>query len=125
MKEELPLFTHWYDLLTWMFRTAQRFPKSQRLILTIRFLNLGLDVMEKIQALRYAKRRDNLFSKANLSLDRLRVLSRLMADMAILSLKQYEYFALNIDEAGRMLGGWRKFRTRTEPLPDRYGEKEI
>jgi len=108
MKEELPLFTQWYDVLTWMFRTARRFPKSQRMILTIRFLNLGLDVMEKIQALRYMNKRDTLFNKANLGLDRLRVLSRLMSDLRILSLKQYEFFTLNVDETGRMLGGWRR-----------------
>lgn len=108
MREELPLFTHWYDTLLWMFKTAQRFPKSQRLVLTIRFLNLGLDVMEKIQTLRYTRKRDALFKKTNLNLDRLRVLSRLLTELRILSLKQYEFFSLNVDEAGRMLGGWRR-----------------
>ncbi|MBU0754153.1 MAG: diversity-generating retroelement protein Avd [Planctomycetes bacterium] len=108
MKEELPLFTHWYDTLVWMFKTAQRFPKSQRLTLTIRFLNLGLEVMEKIQALRYTKNREPLFRRTNLALDRLRVLSRILTELRILSLKQYEFFSMNVDEAGRMIGGWKR-----------------
>jgi len=110
MKDELPLFTHWYDLLVWMFQTAKRFPKSQRLTLTIRFLNLGLEVMEKIQALRYTRRREALFMRTNACLDRLRVLSRLMAELRILSFSQYEYFASNVDEAGRMIGGWKRYQ---------------
>ena len=111
MKNELPLFTHWYDLLVWMFMTAKRFPKSQRLTLTIRFLNLGLEVMDKIQALRYTRKRELLFRKTNACLDRLRVLSRLMAELRMLSFSQYEYFASNVDEAGRMIGGWEKYHT--------------
>ena len=110
MKEELPLFTHWYDSLLWMFEAAKRFPKSQRLILTARFLDHGLDVMETIQALRYTRERERLFRRADLGLDRLRVTARLLHDLRILSLRQYEGFALNVDEAGRMLGGWRRSR---------------
>ncbi len=106
--DELPLFTHWYDTLSWMLKASQRFPKSYRMTLTARFVNLGLDLMEKVHALRYTRKRGRLFRQTDLALDRLRVLSRLMAELKVLSFKQYEQFSMNVDEAGRMLGGWKK-----------------
>jgi len=108
MKEAPALFTHWYDTLLWMFERAQRIPKSQRALLTARFLSLGLEMMDTIHALRYTSNRGKLFARADRCLDRTRVTGRLLLDLRILSMAQYERLALDVDEAGRMLGGWKK-----------------
>jgi len=64
-----------------------------------------------------------MFERADLCLDRIRVLARILFDLRILSLKQYERLALNVDEAGRMVGGWRKAAGRERATAERGDRK--
>lgn len=75
--DELPVFTRFYDLLVWSLTRADDFPKVLRPTLTGRFLVLLLDVLERLLDLRYRRDREPLFRELNLSLEKLRVLSRL------------------------------------------------
>ena len=41
--------------------------------------------------------------------ERLRILIRLSKDLTYIDFKRYERLSLNVDEIGRMLGGWIKY----------------
>jgi hypothetical protein len=108
MKEDYPLFVHWLSALDWILDTAERFPKSVRFSLAGRIADLSLDVMEGIVEAIYSKQRRHILDRCNLYIEKLRVLFRISHRRRYISMGQYEHVSGLLDEAGRMIGGWRK-----------------
>ena len=79
-----------------------------RLTLTQRFGELLLTALELLLELRYTRERKALFARLNLTLEKLRVLSRVLKDRRAFSIAQYEFFNRELNSVGRMLGGWMK-----------------
>ena len=77
---ELPVFTRYYDLFVWSFQRSEGFPKVLRLTLAQRFGELLLTALELLLELRYTRERQPLFARVNLTLEKLRVLSRALKD---------------------------------------------
>ena len=63
-------------------------------------------MVEGIVDATYTRNRAPILRRVNLSLERLRLLFRLSADLKLLDMRRYEHAARNIDEIGR--GGWIK-----------------
>ena len=105
---ELPVLTHYYQLLTWSFERAEGFPKLLRPSLTQRFLALLLEGLEGLLELRYTREREPLFRATNLTFEKLRFLARALKDRRAFSLAQYEHFQRQLNAVGAQLGGWRK-----------------
>ena len=112
LPSELPVFTRYYDLFVWSFQRAEGFPKVLRPTLTQRYSELLLVALEELLELRYTRERTALFARLNLTLEKLRVLSRALKDRRALSLTQYEFFNRELNEVGRMVGGWMKANAR-------------
>ena len=106
--EELPIFIHWMEFTKWLLKTTEKFPKRIRFTITQRIENLTLDVFQSLVKARYRKDRGAIFNEINLSLEQLRLLLRLSYEMEYCGQKQYEYAIRQVDEAGRMVGGWKK-----------------
>ena len=105
---ELPLFLHWEKFLMWLLPKTAKFPKSVRFTLQQRIDNHALDVLEAILAARYQKNRTGFLQNASVQIDKLQVLLRLAHGLGHLDHRGYEYAASQLDEAGRMTGGWLK-----------------
>lgn len=88
--------------------TTEKFPKKVRFTLTNRIDNLALDFVEHLVEAQYTRDRKAPIRKANLILDKLRILLRIAHKLAFLPHKQYEYANRQIDDVGRMLGAWGK-----------------
>lgn len=71
-------------------------------------INITLDVLELIIEAIYTKERVYILNKVNLLIEKLRVLYRLSYERRYISEKQYVYIAKELDEAGKMTGGWKK-----------------
>ncbi|MEO5333744.1 MAG: diversity-generating retroelement protein Avd [Magnetococcus sp. YQC-5] len=108
MKEDYPIFVHWYKTLDWILDTVERFPRNARFTLAARLADDALAVMELIVEAIYTKDRRHILNKVNLVLEKQRVLFRIAHDRHYLSTRQYEYIARALNDAGRMVGGWRK-----------------
>ncbi len=108
MRENYPLFVHWYQTLDWILAVVEGFPKNARFSLASRLANIGLDTMELTVEAIYTRDRLHILNRINLCLEKLRVLFRISFDRKYISPGQYEHIARAIDEAGRMVGGWRK-----------------
>jgi hypothetical protein len=63
-------------------------------------------VLEKLVDATYSRQVETTLREVNLALERLRFLFRLSKDLHYLDLKRYEYVAREIDEIGRLVGGW-------------------
>jgi hypothetical protein len=109
---ELPVFTRYYDLFVWSFQRSEGFPRVLRPTLTQRFGELLLAALELLLELRYTRERTALFARLNITLEKLRVVSRALKDRRALSIPQYEFFNRELNAVGRMLGGWMKANAR-------------
>ncbi len=75
--EELPLYIRWEKFLSWLLDVTQTFPKRVRFTFSSRLDNLALDVMEGIIEAAYTKNKTRILRKANLDLEKIRVLLRI------------------------------------------------
>jgi len=108
--DDLPLLVHWERTLSDLLDRTQKFPRSVRFTFTTRIDNLALDVMERLVEARYANgsRKRALLREADSALTRLRILLRLCRERRYLDRGGFEHVVRDLDETGRMVGGWRK-----------------
>lgn len=106
--DDLPIFTKWMDFLEWLLPALDKFPKKVRFTFTQRIENLSLDLVEDLIEARYTSNRKPILKRANLRLEKMRILIRIGHKMRYLSNESYRHAAKSIDEVGRMLGGWMK-----------------
>jgi len=96
----------------WLFQKTESFPKKVRFSFTGRIDNLALDIFEGIVEARFSRQKKETLRRVDLSLEKLRVLLRMSHDLRYLDHKGYEHASRMINEAGRMVGGWRKSEER-------------
>ena len=107
--KEIPILPRLYDLILWFSPKISQFRKKYKYALGDRITNCFLDILELIIEAKYSsKKKDHFLRKANLNLEKLRFLIRLAKDLQCLSIKSYEYGAKQINEIGKMVGGWEK-----------------
>lgn len=105
---DYPLFDHWYKTTDWLLGRCERMPKYTRFTVSGRMVNLATETTELLIEAIYTKERARLLKLINLNLEKLRFFNRLCKDRRYFSLAQYEYFAQQINTAGKMCGGWSK-----------------
>ena len=109
MAPEVPqVFLVWEAFLGWLLDQTAKFPRDVRHTLTNRIDNLALDVYEGIVEARYTRERHSILRRANLNLEKLRLLLRLAHTRRHLSHGAHERAQREIDTAGRMIGGWER-----------------
>jgi hypothetical protein len=97
-----------YQLLNWLVPTIGRFPREQRFLLGDRIQSTALDVLESLIEATYTRDRRVPLAHANLGLEKLRFFVRLAHEQRHLDARRYEHAARQIDEVGRLVGGWVK-----------------
>ena len=108
MKDDFPLLKKWYEITDWLMDKAEKFPKVVRFTFSNRIVNLALDILEKITYAVYEEKRLSVLQEISSYIEKLRILIRLAKDRHYLSISQYQFISREIDEAGKMLGGWIK-----------------
>ena len=112
--DELPIFVKWLETLSWLMQVAEKFPKRLRGTITDRTLNLALDVVDDFVEARYSRSKLPALKRANLRIEKIRVLLRIVHEQKVLSHQSYKHGAYQVNEVGKMLGGWIK---QQEPTP--------
>lgn len=107
-QNEPPIFHKTYELALWLYPIVNKFPKSQRFVLGQRIENALLDFLELLIEAKLSKLKMDSLQRASVKIDKLRILMRLVKDFKFISIKQYSFVSANVDEIGRMLGGWLK-----------------
>lgn len=108
MLDPAPLFVRWERTTAEVLARTAKFPKATRFTLAQRVDNLAIDVLEALARAQYARgqAKRELLETADDRLLRLRVIVRLCHAHRVLDHGGYEHLARELDEAGRMLGGW-------------------
>lgn len=106
---ELLVLQKWEAFTDWFLSCTARFPKCVRFTVTQRLENHALDVTELLVVARYRRdgRRERL-EEVNMRLERMRFLLRVALARNALPKRSFEAALRKIDEAGRMLHGWRR-----------------
>lgn len=110
MPKEMVIFTRTYDLITWLLPATEKFPRSQRFVLTQRLNDALLNFQELIieaNALRNQQRLAKI-KLADTELRKLRLYLRLSQRWGWLSDGQYHHVSAMVAEIGKLLGGWKK-----------------
>lgn len=105
--------TKTYDFVRWLLPKVEAFPRAYKFTLGDRLTTQGLDLLSLIVEAAYASRKNELLQTANHKVNSTRYLLRLAKDMSLLSASSYAYSAEQLDEIGRMVGGWLK----SQPSP--------
>ena len=111
MPESLVIFTRTYDFVTWLLPLSEKFPKSQRFVITQRLQNSALNFQELLieaNALRGAKRVEKL-NLSDAELRKTRLYLRLCEKWKWLTSGQYKHASVMVAEIGRLLGGLKKY----------------
>ena len=105
--------------MLWLVPTVEKFPRSQKFLLGDRIQSTALDVLERLIEATYTKARRQMLGRANLGIEKLRILFRLATELQYLDTRRYEHAARSLDEIGKLVGGWikaDKAQVATEPV---------
>jgi len=107
---DIPIFKKSYDLYKEFYNIRSKIGKQDRYTIYLRCENLILEVLEGILNASQLSKAQKLpvLEQTSLKLNLLRVFIRLMKDIKSIDLKNYAKLEEEIDEIGRMLGGWIK-----------------
>jgi len=104
----IALMELWFKFADWVFSKTVLFPKKFRFTLASRIDNLMLDGIEKIIEAKFNINRVSNLQDLNILIEKLRFLFRLAYKRKNISVKDYEFAALKLNESGRMIGAWLK-----------------
>ncbi|GMU38972.1 MAG: diversity-generating retroelement protein Avd [Phycisphaerae bacterium] len=109
-RNSLPVVDRTYEFLKWYLGRLEKFPRSHRYGLGQRVETTLYALFEGLIRACYAPAggKAGELSEVNLKLEILRMHSRLANELTLLPHKSYEYASREIDEIGRMVGGWLK-----------------
>ncbi|MEI6408445.1 MAG: diversity-generating retroelement protein Avd [Bacteroidota bacterium] len=102
------LLEHWYRTADWLLDKCDRFPKQTRFTIAGRIALLSIETLELITEAAYSNKKREVLLRVNLSFQKIRILLRLSFERQYLNITQYEYIQREINEAGKMCGGWIK-----------------
>lgn len=108
---DLPLTQKTYELYKLFSCYLKDFPKKERYSLGVKTENVILEVLEKvffINALPKAFKEPEL-QKINAKVELLKLLIRLSFELKIVYSSQYLILQGNLQEIGKMVGGWLKY----------------
>lgn len=113
-KDELIVIDRTYELVRWFLGRLAKFPRSHRYGLGQRIESRLFDVLERLVQAKYADRQTkrHMLETVNLDLEVVRMFCRLAHELAILPHKSHEHASREINEIGRMVGGWLKQQRR-------------
>jgi four helix bundle protein len=110
MPDEMVIFSRTYDFLSWLLPLTEKFPRSQRFVVTTRLQSAALDFQELIieaNSLRGMQRAEKL-RIADAELLKVRLYLRLSEKWGWITPGQHRHASGMIAEMGRLLGGWLK-----------------
>jgi hypothetical protein len=107
---DIPIFKKSYELYKTLYEYRALIPKRDKYTIFERCENIMLDILESLAFAGQLPKAEKFtyLQKANLKLNLLRILIRLLKDIKAIDNKKYLALQMAADEIGRMLGGWLK-----------------
>lgn len=108
---EIPIIKKSYEFYRELYIVVKQFPKGDRYALgekcDLAALELLASLFEAGSVTKTEKR--PLLARASVQLNLIRVYLRLAKDIKIVDMKRYLALQTDLEEMGRMLGGWKRY----------------
>jgi hypothetical protein len=108
--DELPIIQQTYDLIKWYVPILNRLPRDHKFGLGDRMVAALYDLLDGFVAARYSRNKRPLLDSLSGKLDILQYQTRLLFDFKLVDINRYEYASRLLDDLGRQLTGWRRYR---------------
>ena len=111
LKKESIIYTKMLEVAKWLFDCVNTFPKKQRFVLGQQIENSTLTIVRLIIEANGARSPEAVLQKLDIldiELEVLRSLLRIAYEMNFLKASSLGYIVAQIDEVGKMRGGWAK-----------------
>ena len=110
MNADATILNKTYDFLKMMIPLLGKLPRDQRYLIGNRIQNLVSDILELLIEAYYGPRpeRKSKLLSVNIKLEKLRFFIRLCYESNYISSRQYRLILEQLQEIGRMTGGWIK-----------------
>jgi four helix bundle protein len=109
-QSDAPVLQRTYDLYKSFYEQIDHFPKKSREVLARKIEQSILDLLESLSSAEFsvASTKASLLNTASIKLDFLKLLFRMLYDLKIINQPKYLELEKQLQEIGRMLGGWIK-----------------
>jgi len=97
-----------YDFTLWILPKVEKFNRAYRFTIGERLTNQTLDLLNTLVEAAYTRQKEDLLVRANRQVNAIRFLLRLAKDLKLLTIDSYVFASEQLNEVGRMAGGWLK-----------------
>jgi hypothetical protein len=97
-----------YDFTLWLLPKVEKFPRSFRFTAGERLVGNGLDLLLSLVGAAYSSDKQQAVDEAARKVNAVRYLLRLGKDLRLMSQASYAFASEQLEEIGRMAGGWRR-----------------
>lgn len=104
--KELLIYQKMYDCLLENYPVINKFPKAEKFTLQTDIKHTMVHMMRLIIRANKSRTKKAYLYELDMELETLRALIRLAKDLRFLSLRRYELVSKQLNEIGRLLGGW-------------------
>ncbi|NPV72090.1 MAG: diversity-generating retroelement protein Avd [Firmicutes bacterium] len=104
--EDLKILQKAYDMVQYGYTVLRQFPKSERHVLAAEMRSTMVQILRLIIVANRRRQKLPVLHELDVALDLLRLYMRLAKDLGFLPFRQYEHWAKQVNEVGRMVGGW-------------------
>ena len=104
----LIIYQRHYDLMIYSFPIVSRFPRDQRFVLGQQIQNQMVEIGKMLVHANKLKQKRGKLYEIDIEREKLRLLVRRARDLGFLTTRKYSHHCEQIEEIGRLLGGWLK-----------------
>lgn len=105
---DYPVVIKSYELSLWYIQKLSTLPRNHRFTLGEQIQTELIGLLMNLTEAIYTREKITHLKKANLNIEKLRLLTRLLADLTVLSHKNSRFVGEKLLEIGSMVGGWSK-----------------
>lgn len=108
--QDIPIYIKTYELYKTFYGYLYSFPRKDRYSFGQRCEKVLLDLLEAIITASNLSKQEKLpiLRQAGIKVDLLKVLFKLGKDIKVIEIKKYQELEQNVEEIGKMIGGWIK-----------------
>lgn len=97
-----------YDFVMWLLPKVENFKNAYRFTVGDRLTQNGLDLLTTLVEAAYTRQKGPLLEQASRKVNTTRYLLRVAKDLKLISIDSYGFSSGQLDEIGKMVGGWSK-----------------
>jgi len=107
-QNELPIVQKIYDFYKLFYWQIDHLPKKSREVLTRKIEQLILELLELASIAGFSSSKLQYLNRVSIKLDLMKVLVRMLYELKTINQPKYIELEKQLQEIGRMLGGWIK-----------------